>query len=792
MHAENWLKVADHVAWTFDADRVVLADLRTGRRDVLNDSAGRVWELAAEALPWEQLLDQLADDFRTPRPTLGEEAGGLVRTLIDRGFLEWATGAAPSAGIVADGIGPEMGAGADAGSGKIARPSAVSEQAWSELLRAEVSFVLGQLGLPVLHIKGASVAQWLYQTGERPWGDVDIMVPPSRLDQALEALLSAGMTERYPGVNRRTTSDHAITLVSPRRGDWGSMGWEVDVHDRFEGIEADPEAAFSVLWRQRVAISFGHFETWAPALPARSLLIPINAARSPTARALEDLRRLIAAASDADWQETTQLAGRLEALPALRAGLELDPLGRRVVKEHLPDVTVSPQWSLRVQGAPRTAVRLAELKPMTWNQRLRHLTRWMVPSPAVVRMRDPSAATGRRQLALAYLRRFRDGVEALPSAVRALRSTQLADRSQPAAPPKPTGPYLVRIRALETVFLLRSTDAATYESLREEWGRCLASGPPRDSDKVIDLAEFQPFWGDRLGQVLASLLTTQAIDDLAGRRIMLHAAGLADESGAVIALVAPSGTGKTTATRALTTQAFGYVTDETVAIGDDLTVVAYPKPLSVADDPATPAVKSQHSPDSLGLKPAPAVLRLARIVLLNRVHGPRVEPSLTECALLEAVWALMPEISAFTSLATPLQQLCDLVGKCGVWRLTYSEIETAGDLLDGLQQTSVPPVEWEALEPYAAPADPAGFVRGHYLDAVRIEDQAVVLLDFAPVRLSPLALTLWRRCGAGATESELVDAAVAEHGPHPGSGDVVRQLLTTMAESGVLLHYPER
>ena len=58
----------------------------------------------------------------------------------------------------------------------------VSARAWSELLHAEVAYLLRHAGIPVLHIKGPTVALWLYDEGERPWGDVDILVPPSRLD----------------------------------------------------------------------------------------------------------------------------------------------------------------------------------------------------------------------------------------------------------------------------------------------------------------------------------------------------------------------------------------------------------------------------------------------------------------------------------------------------------------------------------------------------------------------------------------------------------------------------------
>ena len=76
----------------------------------------------------------------------------------------------------------------------------------------------------------------------------------------------------------------------------------------------------------------------------------------------------------------------------------------------------------------------------------------------------------------------------------------------------------------------------------------------------------------------------EALKATAGRRINLHAGGVADESRRVLAVVGPSGTGKTTATLALARR-LGYVSDETVSIDPDGTVAPHPKPLSVVPDP---------------------------------------------------------------------------------------------------------------------------------------------------------------------------------------------------------------
>ncbi len=75
-----------------------------------------------------------------------------------------------------------------------------------------------------------------------------------------------------------------------------------------------------------------------------------------------------------------------------------------------------------------------------------------------------------------------------------------------------------------------------------------------------------------------------AISGLRGEALMLHASAVALDDGRVIGFVGPSGRGKTTASQALG-RTYGYVTDETLAIRADGSVVAYPKPLSIGTRP---------------------------------------------------------------------------------------------------------------------------------------------------------------------------------------------------------------
>ena len=297
-----------------------------------------------------------------------------------------------------------------------------TSRAWTELLHAEVAYTLRRAGIPVLHIKGPTVGLWLYEDGERHWGDVDILVPPDRMHEALAVLQRKGLDEINPGVNRHTSSDHAIPL---RRKD-PAIGWDdVDVHDRFEGLDRDPTATFAELWRRREPARLAHTDVWFPDLPSRAVLVALNAARGGgTAKSLEDLARLLRITTEPEWELVLALAGRLDALPALRAGLELLPDGRQVVATtSLHTVPVSPEWRLRVSAAPRTALRIEELSRVPWSRRPRVVWRWLFPPVAVLRMRDPRAE-GPAGVVLAHARRLQDGARSLPGALAELRRSR--------------------------------------------------------------------------------------------------------------------------------------------------------------------------------------------------------------------------------------------------------------------------------------------------------------------------------------------------------------------------------
>ena len=225
-----------------------------------------------------------------------------------------------------------------------------------------------------------------------------------------------------------------------------------------------------------------------------------------------------------------------------------------------------------------------------------------------------------------------------------------------------------------------------YEKLVAAWSWCLLSTDTAAAATVVvpaldDLGDL----GSRLEWVTQQV-TLRAIEARAGRDLLLHACVVADPAtGAAVVLVGPSGMGKTTLA-AFLGRRWAYVTDETAAIGADGTITAYPKPLSVIEDPDLPKV--QRSPGELGLNEPPADLHLAGIVLLDRRSqdaslgsGLQVDTVPT----VDAVAMLAEHTSYLAALDKPMAWLGTLLSSTGGLRVaTYGASEDLVPLIDEL------------------------------------------------------------------------------------------------------------
>lgn len=245
-----------------------------------------------------------------------------------------------------------------------------------------------------------------------------------------------------------------------------------------------------------------------------------------------------------------------------------------------------------------------------------------------------------------------------------------------------------------------------YDAAADAWSWCL--GDPRHepevtvnvwldgkgSDRPPELyvdRHVEVIGGHDLAPVLDALspaVTQRAIGAQAGRLLMLQAAALAHpDTGATAVLVGPSGAGKTTLATTLGRH-FAYLTDETVGILPDHRVVAYPKPLSVREQPGD-QVKRQVNPAEAGLSPAQgAEPRVRALLLLNRRPDWTGLPEVTRMATVDALPELAAQSSYSSRLERPLHRLAALAEKAGgVRRVTYAEcddlVSVVGELLRG-------------------------------------------------------------------------------------------------------------
>lgn len=362
-------------------------------------------------------------------------------------------------------------------------------------------------------------------------------------------------------------------------------------------------------------------------------------------------------------------------------------------------------------------------------------------------------------------------------------------------------PTVFDVRALASrvrIELDDSLSSSDQESIRSHWvdiahdgsgepDHVIRAGMRRDQDSAGRSTTVLADSAEELAQRITSEVTVGAIGALRGQALMLHASAVALDDGRVIGFVGPSGRGKTTASQALG-RIYGYVTDETLAVRADGSVVAYPKPLSIG---SWPGVKLTEPASTLGLRAAPVDgLRLAAIVLLDR--RPDVEqPFVERVPIIEALSELVPQTSHLSALEHPLRTLLETVlSTGGVRRVVYSEASSLPSLIDDVLAAvdDDPPVltdvakmsqrDCDCFSGLIEPRDvlspverPGAYWRGTYTDALLVDDLLVLLVSGRVVVLTGIGPILWLAAD-GLTEEELRGIALRAHPEPPADVDV--------------------
>lgn len=327
-------------------------------------------------------------------------------------------------------------------------------------------------------------------------------------------------------------------------------------------------------------------------------------------------------------------------------------------------------------------------------------------------------------------------------------------------------------------------DDADADAVREAWSGALSR--TADADRRADAASPLDL------ATLSTVTTLEAIGARRGELLMFHACGLARPDGAVAAFVAASGTGKTTLARTLG-RVLGYVSDETIAVDADGTVLPYRKPLSIIEDAGAPKV--QRSPGSIGLMELPdAPLRLAALVILERDEGfDAPDAELEPVDLLDALPALVPQMSYLGALPDGLGALAALHARIGgVVRIRYREAAQVLDRIDAAFEPAGTPAVRTLHHGITRQSTHHGGGGWSRTDDVQwLDDGArVATFDRTTVRiLDGVGAAVWQSLAEAATLETVTARVVALLGPAP-TGDspaLVLQALQTLSAAGLVV-----
>jgi hypothetical protein len=264
---------------------------------------------------------------------------------------------------------------------------------------AEVLTALGERGIPSLLLKGPAVARLLYAKDEvRSYGDVDLLVAPADEPAAGESLRGLGFRPLADDADLRGHRPlHATEWTRPD-------GVSVDLHRTVSGAGASPQQVWDELSSRAARVTIGRVEAQVPDAATVALLVGLHAAHHGPAveKGLRELRRALERLTEETWREAAGIAERIEASPALAAGLSLDPAGAELARRLGLPAERPIEVLLRASAPPPLALGLEWLS-RTGGLRARAglVLRTAFPAPGAMRAWR-ARGRGRAGLALAY------------------------------------------------------------------------------------------------------------------------------------------------------------------------------------------------------------------------------------------------------------------------------------------------------------------------------------------------------------------------------------------------------
>jgi Uncharacterised nucleotidyltransferase len=303
---------------------------------------------------------------------------------------------------------------------------AAAQQLRLDLLAQDVSSALAAASIPHTLLKGPSTSIWLYDP-PRAYRDVDLLVPSSQLNNAVEAIVGAGLAGAK-GEHVGEEAPHSLLLISRE-------GFELDLHitlpalspgryrnrDRVWNALSDHISGITLVEGSQVSV---------PVLdiPGRCLVLALHAVESghqaPQVR--EDLDRARVRASEEDWVVAARLADGLGVRDLFDAGLTI---GRADGEQPLPVYAY-----LKKTGAVGSAFGLQRLVEAPLLDKPGLLWRELFPSREFIRRTHPNGYSSIKQLLSLYVQRWKQLARQLPAAALALvaarRQARVTSRSE--------------------------------------------------------------------------------------------------------------------------------------------------------------------------------------------------------------------------------------------------------------------------------------------------------------------------------------------------------------------------
>lgn len=265
---------------------------------------------------------------------------------------------------------------------------------------AEIAGALEAEGIDTLVLKGPVLASWLYPGEVRPYGDSDLMVAPGDWDRAVALLERLGF------------SDHLGPMAHPRMESYASTAFlrgdqNIDLHCALHGLHGELQPVWEDLWAGAQRQAIGGAELWVPGRPALLLHVGLHAAHHAEGKALEDLRRALAAAPEEQWRQALALARAHDGIPAFASGMRLVPEGLDLARRLGIEDVRSTAHEIRFDAVPTAEAIDALLAPgLSLRTRAATVLRELFPRPEFMRWRSPLARRGRLGLLASYPARW--------------------------------------------------------------------------------------------------------------------------------------------------------------------------------------------------------------------------------------------------------------------------------------------------------------------------------------------------------------------------------------------------